>query len=100
MKLWLTAHVRVRLPGLGRMVQETCNFYCLLLLSRVWNSGRLRGAPTMRTLWTFVSTSIVSGQQITGPLQIGSNRPSTDSASGRSCALVLLVRTTLWVAST
>lgn len=93
-KLLLTRKVRVRLLGDGRVVQLTCMLQLELLFSRCWKFGRLLGAETMRTLWTFVRRSVESGQQITGPLQIGSSRPSIFPATGHRWSLSLFVKTT------
>lgn len=92
--LLLRTNVRVRLLGEGRIPQEKSMLHRELLFNKCLKPGRLPGAETTRTLWTFVTTSMSNGQQTTGPLHMGSSRPEAIAARGHSSAFEFLVRTT------
>lgn len=87
-------NVRVRFLGWGRTIQLKCMLRLSLLLSRWAKVGRLLGAATTRTLCSLVPTRAETGQRTTGPLQIGSSRPSIVRAIGYSCDLAFFVRMT------
>lgn len=92
--LLLSRKVRVSFLGWGRMMHAKCTFNLVLLFSSCTKPGWLLVAATTRTLCRFVVTRASTGQRTTGPLQIGSSRPSILWATGYNWDFAFFVNMT------